>query len=133
VFHRNRETSILVCSFCDMDTAARVPRALPQVFGTIIPPNDNKFAALMAVWWEVVHLRPRGVVVDQPLQATSASTRDMGSSSPLDIADKVPGALRGGCRLRCTRLTLHSADVEWWRSGLRSRTHHPELSKTSTL
>ena len=48
VFHRNREElasqGIL---FCDMDTALReYPDIVKQYFGTVIPPGDNKFAAL---------------------------------------------------------------------------------------
>ena len=48
VYHRNREDlakqGIL---FCDMDTALReYPDLVKQYFGTVIPPGDNKFAAL---------------------------------------------------------------------------------------
>jgi len=61
---------------------ARVPRARPQVLRDDHPPNDNKFAAsTRRCGRRVVHLRPEGVVVDQPLQATSASTRRTWASS----------------------------------------------------
>ena len=48
VYHRNREElekqGIL---FCDMDTALReYPDIVKRYFGTVIPPGDNKFAAL---------------------------------------------------------------------------------------
>ncbi len=64
VFHRNREDlesqGVL---FCDMDTAVREhPELVRKWFGTIIPPNDNKFAALEfsgVVRW-LFHLRAAG-------------------------------------------------------------------------
>ena len=48
MYHRNREDleeqGVL---FMDMDTAVREhPELVKEYFGTIIPPNDNKFAAL---------------------------------------------------------------------------------------
>ena len=49
--------------FCDMDTALReYPELVKQYFGTIIPPNDNKFAALNSAVWSrrLVHLRAAG-------------------------------------------------------------------------
>jgi len=73
VFHRNREDlERLGVLFCDMDTAIReYPELVRKWFGTIIPPNDNKFAPLnSAVWsgWYFIYVPP-GVKVDQPLQA----------------------------------------------------------------
>jgi Fe-S cluster assembly protein SufB len=48
VFHRNRaDLESLGVIFCDMDTAVReYPELVQKYFGTVIPPNDNKFAAL---------------------------------------------------------------------------------------
>ena len=38
--------------FTDMDTALReYPDIVKKYFGTIIPPNDNKFAALNSAVW----------------------------------------------------------------------------------
>ena len=53
VFHRNREDlEALGVIFCDMDTAVReYPDLVRKYFGTIIPPNDNKFAALNSAVW----------------------------------------------------------------------------------
>ena len=73
VFHRNREDlERLVVLFCDMDTAVReYPELVKKWFGSIIPPNDNKFAALNSAVWSggsFIYVPP-GVVVDQPLQA----------------------------------------------------------------
>ena len=73
VFHRNREDlekqGIL---FCDMDTALReYPDLVRKYFGTIIPPGDNKFAALNTAVWSggsFVYVPP-GVEVEMPLQA----------------------------------------------------------------
>jgi Fe-S cluster assembly protein SufB len=73
VYHRNREDlEELGVLFCDMDTAVReYPELVQQYFGTIIPPNDNKFAALNSAVWSggsFIYVPP-GVHVDQPLQA----------------------------------------------------------------
>ena len=73
VFHRNREDlERLGVLFCDMDTAVReYPELVRKYFGKIIPPNDNKFAALNSAVWSggsFIYVPP-GVKVDQPLQA----------------------------------------------------------------
>ena len=58
--------------FCDMDTAVRkYPKLVREYFGTLIPPHDNKFAALNSAVWSggsFVYV-PKGVKVDLPLQA----------------------------------------------------------------
>ena len=73
VFHRNREDlAAQGVLFCDMDTAVReYPDLVRKYFGTIIPPNDNKFAALNSAVWSggsFIYVPP-GVKVEQPLQA----------------------------------------------------------------
>jgi Fe-S cluster assembly protein SufB len=73
VYHKNREDlEELGVLFCDMDTAVReYPDIVREYFGTIIPPNDNKFAALNSAVWSggsFIYVPP-GVHVDQPLQA----------------------------------------------------------------
>src|ERR671914_1229015 len=73
VYHRNREDlekqGIL---FCDMDTALReYPDVVRKYFGTVIPPGDNKFAALNSAVWSggsFIYVPP-GVSVEMPLQA----------------------------------------------------------------
>ena len=73
VYHRNREdlerTGVL---FTDMDTAVREhPEIVRKWFGKIIPPGDNKFAALNSAVWSggsFIYVPP-GVTVDMPLQA----------------------------------------------------------------
>lgn len=58
--------------FLDMDSGLReYPEIVKQYFGTIIPPGDNKFAALNSSVWSggsFVYV-PKGVRVDLPLQA----------------------------------------------------------------
>lgn len=58
--------------FLDMDSGLREhPDIVRQYFGTVIPPADNKFAALNSSVWSggsFVYV-PRGVRVDLPLQA----------------------------------------------------------------
>jgi len=73
VFHRNREDlESQGVFFCDMDTAVReYPDIVRKWFGKIIPPNDNKFAALNSAVWSggsFIYVPP-GVKVDMPLQA----------------------------------------------------------------
>jgi Fe-S cluster assembly protein SufB len=58
--------------FLDTDSALREhPEIFRRYFGTIVPPNDNKFAALNSAVWSggsFVYI-PSGVSVDVPLQA----------------------------------------------------------------
>lgn len=58
--------------FLDMDSGLReYPEIVKQYFGTVIPPGDNKFAALNTSVWSggsFVYV-PRGVHVELPLQA----------------------------------------------------------------
>jgi Fe-S cluster assembly protein SufB len=58
--------------FLDMDTAVREhPDIVKQYFGTVIPANDNKFAALNSAVWSggsFIYV-PEGVRIEVPLQA----------------------------------------------------------------
>lgn len=58
--------------FLDMDSGLReYPEIIREYFGTIIPPHDNKFAALNSAVWSggsFVYI-PKGVKVNLPLQA----------------------------------------------------------------
>jgi Fe-S cluster assembly protein SufB len=73
VYHRNREDlekrGIL---FTSMDHALRdYPELVKEHFGTVIPPGDNKFAALNSAVWSggsFIYVPP-GEHVDMPLQA----------------------------------------------------------------
>jgi Fe-S cluster assembly protein SufB len=73
VYHKNREDlERLGVLFTDMDTAVRdYPDIVMEYLGTVIPPNDNKFAALNSAVWSggsFIYVPP-GVHLDQPLQA----------------------------------------------------------------
>jgi Fe-S cluster assembly protein SufB len=73
VYHRNREDlerqGVL---FMDMDSAVREhPDIVRRYFGKVIPPNDNKFAALNSAVWSggsFIYVPP-GTKVEMPLQA----------------------------------------------------------------
>jgi Fe-S cluster assembly protein SufB len=58
--------------FLDMDSGLReYPQLVKQYFGTVIPPADNKFAALNSSVWSggsFIYV-PKGVKVELPLQA----------------------------------------------------------------
>jgi len=58
--------------FVDTDTAVKeYPEIVKKYFGTVVPPNDNKFAALNSAVWSggsFIYV-PEGVKVEMPLQA----------------------------------------------------------------
>ena len=58
--------------FCDMDTAVRTyPEIIKKYFGKLIPPTDNKFAALNSAVWSggsFIYV-PKNTHVKMPLQA----------------------------------------------------------------
>src|SRR4030043_458265 len=105
--------------FVDPHTALReYPELVRQYFGTIIPPNANKFAALNTATWSggsFVYL-PEGVHVDVPLQAYfRINAEKMGQfGRTLIIAE--PGRyahyVEGGPAPIYTTGSLHSAVVE---------------------
>jgi Fe-S cluster assembly protein SufB len=73
VYHKNRDDlEKMGVLFSDMDSAVREhPEIVQRYLGTIIPPGDNKFAALNSSVWSggsFVYV-PAGVHVDMPLQA----------------------------------------------------------------
>jgi Fe-S cluster assembly protein SufB len=120
VYHRNREDlEGLGVLFTDMDTALReYPEIVQKHFGTVIPPNDNKFAALNSAVWSggsFIYVPP-GVHVDQPLQAYfRINSENMGQfERTLIIVDE--GAyvhyVEGCSAPTYTTDSLHSAVVE---------------------
>ena len=120
VYHRNREDlEELGVLFMDMDSAVRDhPDIVKEYFGTVIPPNDNKFAALNSAVWSggsFIYVPP-GVHVDQPLQAYfRINSENMGQfERTLIIVDE--GAFCHyveGCSAPVyTTDSLHSAVVE---------------------
>jgi len=120
VFHRNREDleqqGVL---FCDMDTAVRdYPEMVRKWFGTIIPPNDNKFAALNSAVWSggsFIYVPP-GITVEMPLQAYfRINAENMGQfERTLIIADEGSQVhyIEGCSAPVYTTDSLHSAVVE---------------------
>src|SRR3990167_5340103 len=105
--------------FLDTETALKnYPELFKKYFATIIPPHDNKFAALNSAVWSggsFVYV-PSGVVVDQPLQAYfRINAQSMGQfERTLIIAE--PGSFIHyveGCSAPVYRSnSLHSAVVE---------------------
>ncbi|OGK10852.1 Fe-S cluster assembly protein SufB [Candidatus Roizmanbacteria bacterium RIFCSPHIGHO2_01_FULL_35_10] len=68
----NKELGKIGVIFCDMDTALKkYPDIVKKYFGSLIPPHDNKFAALNSAVWSggsFVYI-PKGARVPMPLQA----------------------------------------------------------------
>jgi Fe-S cluster assembly protein SufB len=105
--------------FLDMDTALREqPELVKEYFGTVIPLNDNKFAALNTAVWSggsFIYVPP-GVHVEMPLQAYfRINTKNMGQfERTLIIVDE--GAyvhyVEGCTAPTYSSDSLHSAVVE---------------------
>ncbi|MHB8620348.1 MAG: Fe-S cluster assembly protein SufB [Chloroflexota bacterium] len=120
VYHSIREDlEKLGVIFTDMDTGLREhPDLVKKYFGTVIPPNDNKFAALNSSVWSGGSFVwvPPGVKVDVPLQAYfRINAENMGQfERTLIVAE--PGSFVHyveGCTAPIyTTDSLHSAVVE---------------------
>jgi Fe-S cluster assembly protein SufB len=105
--------------FLDTDSALKqYPDLFKEYFGTIIPPTDNKFAALNSAVWSggsFIYV-PKGVNVELPLQAYfRINTQNMGQfERTLIIVDE--GAqvhyVEGCTAPTYTSDSLHSAVVE---------------------
>jgi Fe-S cluster assembly protein SufB len=120
VFHRNRaDLERQGVLFTDMDTALREhPELVKPYFGTVIPKNDNKFAALNSAVWSggsFIYVPP-GVEVDMPLQAYfRINAENMGQfERTLIIADEGSKVhyIEGCSAPTYTSDSLHSAVVE---------------------
>lgn len=120
VYHRNREDlEAQGVLFCDMDTALReYPGLVKRYFGTVIPPNDNKFAALNSSVWSggsFIYVPP-GVEVNAPLQAYfRINAENMGQfERTLIIADEGSKVhyIEGCSAPTYSSDSLHSAVVE---------------------
>ena len=103
--------------FLDMDSALGPEELVKQYFGTIIPANDNKFAALNSAVWSggsFIYVPP-GVSIEMPLQAYfRINAENMGQfERTLIIVDE--GAFVHyveGCTGRSTRATPCTSVVE---------------------
>src|SRR3954470_1927083 len=120
VYHKNREDlEKMGILFADMDTALREwPDVVKRYFGTVIPPNDNKFAALNSAVWSggsFIYVPP-GVEVPMPLQAYfRINAENMGQfERTLIIADEGSKVhyIEGCSAPVYTSDSLHSAVVE---------------------
>src|ERR1039457_2791371 len=120
VYHKNREELAKQgVVFTDMDTAVRdYPDIVQRYLGTVIPPGDNKFAALNSAVWSggsFIYV-PKNVKVEIPLQAYfRINTENMGQfERTLIIVDE--GAYVHyveGCTAPIYKSdSLHSAVVE---------------------
>ncbi len=120
VYHRNREDlAAQGILFCDMDTALReYPDLVKQYFGTVIPPGDNKFAALNTSVWSggsFIYVPP-GVECEMPLQAYFRINSESAGQfeRTLIVADEGSKVhyIEGCSAPVYTRDSLHSAVVE---------------------
>jgi Fe-S cluster assembly protein SufB len=120
VYHKiKQELDDMGVLFCDMDSALRDhPDIVKEYFGTIIPANDNKFAALNSAVWSggsFIYVPP-GVHVDIPLQAYfRINAQNMGQfERTLIIADEGSYVhyVEGCSAPIYTSDSLHSAVVE---------------------
>ncbi len=120
VYHQiNEELEKQGVIFTDMDTALREHEDLvKEYFATIIPPNDNKLAALNSAVWSggsFVYVPP-GVHVEMPLQAYfRINTENMGQfERTLIIADEGSHVhyVEGCTAPTYSSDSLHSAVVE---------------------
>jgi len=105
--------------FCDMDTAVReYPEIVKKYISTVIPVEDNKFAALNSAVWSggsFVYV-PKGVEVKMPLQAYfRINSENMGQfERTLIIADEGSKVhyIEGCTAPQFSSASLHSAVVE---------------------
>ncbi|MBI3115153.1 MAG: Fe-S cluster assembly protein SufB [Candidatus Kerfeldbacteria bacterium] len=120
VYHRTKEQlAKRGVIFTDMDTALREhPDIVKQYFGTLIPPADNKFAALNSATWSggsFVYV-PQGVEVELPLQAYfRINSKDFGQfERTLIIAEEGASVhyVEGCTAPVYTTDSLHAAVVE---------------------
>src|SRR5262245_3880392 len=120
VYHKiKKQLDDIGVLFTDMDSALRdYPDLVKEYFGTLIPPNDNKFAALNSAVWSggsFIYVPP-GVHVDIPLQAYfRINAENMGQfERTLIIADEDSYVhyVEGCSAPIYTTDSLHSAVVE---------------------
>ncbi|MGI8967844.1 MAG: Fe-S cluster assembly protein SufB [Chloroflexota bacterium] len=105
--------------FLDMDSALReYPDVLKEYMGTVIPPNDNKLAALNSAVWSggsFVYV-PEGVHVDVPLQAYFRINAENAGQFERTLIIAEPGSyvhyVEGCTAPTYSSDSLHSAVVE---------------------
>ena len=105
--------------FLDTDAAVReYPELVKQYFGTVIPANDNKFAALNSAVWSggsFIYV-PEGVKVEVPLQAYFRINAENMGQFERTLIICAPGSyvhyVEGCTAPSYTTNSLHSAVVE---------------------
>ncbi len=105
--------------FCDMNTGlAEHAELFKKYFATIVPPNDNPFAALNSAVWSggsFVYV-PKGVHIDLPLQAYFRINADRMGQFERTLIIAEPGSsvhyIEGCSAPVYTSSSLHSAVVE---------------------
>ena len=137
VYHKNREDLEPRESSSRAWTPALIdyPELVQKYFGTVIPPGDNKFAALNSAVWSggsFIYVPP-GVHVDMPLQAYFRINAENAGQfeRTLIIADEGSSVhyVEGCSAPVYTTDSLHSAVVELDRQARRAHPlhDHPEL------
>jgi hypothetical protein len=116
--------------FLDMDSALREHEDIvKQYMGTIIPANDNKFAALNSAVWSggsFIYVPP-GVRIEMPLQAYfRINAENMGP-----VRAHADHRRRG--RVRALRRGLHGADLLVRLAALGGRRDHRQAARTLPL
>lgn len=105
--------------FCDMDTALQeFPHLVQEHFGTVVPPGENKFAALNTAVWSggsFIYVPP-GVEVEMPLQTNVRITSEHAGQfeRTLIVADEGSRLhyIEGCSAPVYTKNSLHSAVAE---------------------
>ncbi len=105
--------------YTSMDQAVRdYPELVQKYFGTVIPPGDNKFAALNSAVWSggsFIYV-PRGVQVEKPLQAYFRINSELTGQfeRTLIIAEEGSSVhyVEGCSAPKYSKGSLHSAVVE---------------------
>jgi Fe-S cluster assembly protein SufB len=120
IYHSLREDlEKLGVLFLDMDSGLREhPEIVKQYFGTVIPANDNKFAALNSAVWSggsFIYV-PEGVKIDVPLQAYFRINAENMGQFERTLIICAPGSyvhyVEGCTAPTYTTNSLHSAVVE---------------------
>ena len=129
--------------FADMDTGVReYPEIVKKYFGTIIPPNDNKFAALNSAVWSggsFVYI-PEGVEVKTPLQAYfRINSENMGQfertliiAEPNSKVHYIEGCVTAGTHINTENGFVSVEEIEVGDRVLTHYGNHKEVYNTQT-
>ena len=136
-----KELADLGVIFLDTDSALKsYPEFFKEWFGKLIPPHDNKFAALNSAVWSggsFLYI-PKGVRVERPLQAYfRINARNMGQfERTLIIADEgsfvhyLEGCFTAGQKVKTS---MGEKNIEDVRAGDRVYTHKGRLKEVERV